>query len=327
MSLGIAILTEKSAILSSDGLARCGEIVTNEHFTKHIRLGPNIAVYSGGFIHTTEVLFHDLRNAYSDAVHTGSDPLEAVKLVLSRLSQLPEGESGKNHQGALLAAKLSDGTFYAFSVSQGKPADEYRCGPFDFPVMAWHAPSEEVSKLVGRGLLQAVRFDRKQPPNELVDILRSLHEKASKVHPVPLCNANLDITVLGEEMQITDVVSGAINAKAYWSSDGGNALTTTESVIASVSLDTDGGWVEIYAEGVTDSSTSVGVVLRVRKDSVTGTPLSTSGVLTAEGSWTPIAIDPSPAASNQVYVLTGQVQYGSTRNILNTRMTAANRKR
>ncbi len=123
------------------------------------------------------------------------------------------------------------------------------------------------------------------------------------------------------------VANNAITNSASYSATGTQTINNnSEQVVGTVTISTVGGSVAIYGHVMSNAGNAGPFTIRIRKDSLTGTVLITSGIGAGSTSSSPQAVDTSPAAS-QTYVLTVYENSGGSQVIGNVSLVAMNLKK
>lgn len=127
----------------------------------------------------------------------------------------------------------------------------------------------------------------------------------------------------------SDVQDGAINVNVTGSNTAVGVITTTEVVVLTLTLTTNGGWCEVFAAGTyTQGTAFAGCIIRIRLGSLTGTILYQESVApnaTGElGGFGGVALD---STAGGTYVITAQLSVASPSNGLSIYGLAANRKK
>jgi hypothetical protein len=135
---------------------------------------------------------------------------------------------------------------------------------------------------------------------------------------------NSSSKVAATRVETTSVENNAINVDGAYVNDANFSLTTSEQVVGTVTISTNGGEVEVYGKWTVNANTPL-VFARLRKDSVSGTILDQADNL-YDGPVNLQGLDTSPASS-QTYVITGWQATGTTRTAQYRRLIAANRKK
>lgn len=345
-----------------------GRIVT-EHARKQIQLGPNIVVTAGGYSSEMTELFTICRRAYYGAPHNILEQIPAVKKAFTDyIGPKHFPGFGETILGGVLVAKQPRG-FLLLRKRGDYDEQEYFIKPGDGPQVAYLTPTGLVEAVCMMYMREAVLEPMRSgaSPAQIIANLRALYHAAAAIEDPPKLNENLHVSILGdvpagppcepdkalvarlnEFVDKTKRVLGGINiepARAeapagahcnnsitnpqWLSDDSAVALGTTEAVIATLNMTTDGGKVQIWGKALFNVGTAGGLTFKIRKDSVSGTVIDQTPSINvgATSQWNLVLTgeDTSPAAS-QTYVLTAWMPTGSG-NVQYKRMTAANLKK
>lgn len=198
MSLEIAVVSDKFAVVVSDGLAWHGDTITDEHSRKQISLGDAIVVAAGGFCWQVEELLARCQWAYSTALQNGDDSLESVKHEFSDyIGQHKFKEFGATILGGLLVAKQPDG-FLVIKQNGNRDHEEYLVKPGDSPRVAFLTPTGRIDALCSLAADQLIRNG--DSPSQVGANLKALFHAAQQVENPRKLNTNLRIAVLGAEL-------------------------------------------------------------------------------------------------------------------------------
>ena len=131
-----------------------------------------------------------------------------------------------------------------------------------------------------------------------------------------------------DQVITTQVKDEAINISSIFIEDSSLTLSTTnETEIGTITLVTDGGVTEVFGKVNLDNATPA-VIIRIRKDSITGTQLDQSTF--SEGvnqNITVVGLDTDPPTGNKTYKLTATKSSGGNRSVSFRRLLAGSRKK
>jgi hypothetical protein len=333
-----------------------GKDVISEDEYKHLCLTRDLVVASCGPHRSMNQLFTDATEGW--AVKSASLPTgEFLKSLFSRWYQEPPDPDG-SLPAAFALFPEADG-MGALIMEWGNPKiDVYHVAPNDTPLILSFSPTEVVSQYVMSRLRFSADHFCNLPRSEFENAMRSavgqVFAQATKldsrindrvriatrgaVVPAQALLPNLDgqlfrrITAVssGNQCQTGSIVSGAVNNAVSTTSNQSNP-TTTETVIATLTLTANGGYVEIQYGGYifTSSGGPYNITLRIRKTNVSGSILGTTAVMTSasvEPDWSLRGIDASPGSGSVTYVITCISTTNSSNTTIYGNGFAANRE-